>query len=61
MAEYNKLVGKLDDLEGSLRAEETRENEEKEEQSEKLRRSLRRKQTGRKVMQINEKLNYPNL
>ena len=60
LAEYEKVVGGLEDLERSLREEETRENQEKEEQSKsEIKKKFEAKADG-KAMQVNRKLNYPN-
>ena len=59
LMEYEKVVGRLEDLELSLREEET--TQEKEDESKwGIKNNLRRKQTRRKAMQVNRRLNYPN-
>ena len=61
LAEYEKVVGGLEDLERCLREEETRENQEKEEQSKwEIKKKFEAKAEGGKAMQVHRKLNYPN-
>ena len=61
LTEYEKVVGGLEDLERSLREEETRENQEKEEKLKwEIKKKFEAKADGSKAMQVNRKLNYPN-
>ena len=54
LADYEKVVGGLEDLGRIFREEEARENQEKEEQSKwEIKKKFERKQMGRNAMQVN--------